>query len=37
MPAARQEQLMAAYRTSRLTMAAFARREGIEYRPRAPR
>jgi transposase-like protein len=31
MPAARREQLVAEYRTSGLTMAAFARREGIKY------
>ena len=31
MPAERREQLVAEYRTSGLTMAAFARREGIKY------
>jgi transposase-like protein len=31
MPAERREQLIAEYRTSGLTMAAFARREGIKY------
>ena len=30
-PAERREQLMAEYRTSGLTMAAFAKREGIKY------
>ena len=30
-PADRREQLMAEYRTSGLTMAAFAKREGIKY------
>lgn len=31
MPAERREQLKAEYRTSGLTMAAFAKREGIKY------
>ena len=31
MPGERREQLIAEYRTSGLTMAAFARREGIKY------
>ena len=31
MPAERREQLMAEYRTSGLTMAAFAKREGSKY------
>lgn len=31
MPVERREQLIAEYRTSGLTMAAFARREGIKY------